>query len=406
MSLPQPTPAIVVGSGIGALGALRLFARAGIPTYSLNVKPAAESRSRWFRRLPGAEEGLASAPLAALLQRTSVERGVLIPCSDALVREIAELPAALAQRFPSSVSPAEVVTQLTNKARFARLLAQLDVPRPLTLVLQNSQQLLQLSGVSFEQLFLKPEDSTSFMHRYGVKGVRVRTLADARTQFERVHADQQPVVVQEYVPGPASNHYLIDGFAAAGGDIRALFARRRLRMHPADFGDSSCMVSVSLGEVEAAVATLRRILSAIGYRGIFSAEFKRDSRDGQFKILEVNARVWIYVEFAGRCGVDVCSLAYRDALGLAPEPARVPRHGVRLVSPGIDIPAGGYARCQGQLSRAAWLRSWLGAQQPLFNWSDPWPALYDYRDLSARMLSLPLRRLVRRVRRGNQPCAS
>jgi D-aspartate ligase len=406
MSPQLPTPAIVVGSGIGALGALRLFARARIPAYSLNVKPAAESRSRWFRRLPGVAESLAGAPLAALLQSTSLERGVLIPCSDALVREIAELPAPLAQRFPSSVAPPEVVMQLTNKARFAQLLARLDVPRPLTLVLKETQELMQLSGVPFEHLFLKPEDSTSFMHRYGVKGVRVRTLTDARTQFERMRAERQPVLVQEYVPGPASNHYLIDGFAAAGGEIRALFARRRLRMYPPDFGDSSCMMSVALGEVEAAVETLRRILTAIGYRGIFSAEFKRDTRDAQFKILEVNARVWIYVEFAGRCGVDVCSLAYRDALGLEPEPMRAPRLGVRLVSPGIDIAAAGYARCQGQLSRAAWLRSVLGAQQPLFNWRDPWPALYDYRDLSARMLSLPLRRLVRRVRRRNLPCLS
>lgn len=404
MSPQHPTPAIVVGSGIGALGAIRLLARARIPSYSLHVKPAAEARSRWFRTLPGVTETLASAPLATLLERTSLTRGVLIPCSDALVGEIAELPAALAQRFPSSVSPPAVVTQLTNKAKFAQLLARVGVPRPLTLVLKDALELKQLNGVAFEQLFLKPEDSTSFMSRYGVKGVRVRTLADARTQFERVHADQQPVVVQEYVPGPASNHYLIDGFAAAGGEIRALFARRRLRMHPADFGDSSCMVSVPLSEVEAAVAALRQILSAIGYRGIFSAEFKRDSRDGQFKILEVNARVWIYVEFAGRCGVDVCSLAYRDALGLAPEPPRAPRYGVRLVSPGIDIAAAEQAWANGQLSRVAWLRSWLGAQQPLFNWRDPRPALYDYRALAGRLLSRPLRRLVRRVRRRSVAC--
>jgi D-aspartate ligase len=392
MSPQQQTPAIVVGSGIGALGTLRLLRRTGIPAYALNVKPAAESRSRWFRTLPGVTETLASAPLATLLAHTSLPRAVLIPCSDALVREVAELPAPLAQRFPSSVCGPQVVTQLTNKAKFARLLERLGVPHPLTLVVQDSAALAQLRGVSFEHLFLKPEDSSTFMQRYGVKGVRVRTLTDACTQFERMRADGQPVVVQEYVPGPGSNHFLVDGFASAGGEIRALFARRRLRMYPPDFGDSSYMVSVPLSEVEGAVASLRCLLSAIGFRGIFSAEFKRDTRDGQFKILEVNARVWIYVEFAGRCGVDVCALAYRDALGL-PLPTLPPyRCGVRLVSPAIDIGAGEYGASHGLLSRSAWLRSWLGAQQPLFNWSDPRPALHEYRELSQRRL----RRLLRR----------
>jgi len=47
---------------------------------------------------------------------------------------------------------------------------------------------------------------------------------------------------------------------------------------------------------------------------VFSAEFKFDERDGLFKILEVNARPWWYVDFAARCGVDVCRMAYRDAL--------------------------------------------------------------------------------------------
>jgi len=65
------TPAVVVGSGLGALGALRLLHRAGIPVYSLNVEPSFESRSRWFRPLPGVRETLAGgAPLARVPENT------------------------------------------------------------------------------------------------------------------------------------------------------------------------------------------------------------------------------------------------------------------------------------------------------------------------------------------------
>ena len=56
-------------------------------------------------------------------------------------------------------------------------------------------------------------------------------------------------------------------------------------------------------------------------RGIFDAEFKYDHRDGQLKILEINARPWWFVEFATRCGVDLCRMAYMDALELPVTPA-------------------------------------------------------------------------------------
>ena len=387
------TPAVVVGCGLGALGALRLLHRAGIPVYSLDAQPSCESRSRWFRPLPGAGEALAGgAPLARALELSSLERGVLIPCSDSLLVAISELPPALALRFPSSTASPAAVAQLTSKAQFTTLLDSIDVPRPRTVVINDAADLERFAGMEFSQLFLKPVDSAGFLRRFGVKGCHVRDLADARAQLAHIHAQGHRVVVQEYVPGPGSNHFLIDGFAGAGGEVRALFARRRLRMYPPDFGDSSHMISVPLAEVEPAVRSLRQILAAIRYRGIFSAEFKIDARDEAFRILEINARVWIYVEFAGRCGVDVCTMAYRDALGLPPVGCRAYRSGARLVSPYLDLTAARYAWRQRQLSRRAWLQSWIGAQQPSFNWTDPAPALRDWYDISGRLLRQALRR--------------
>lgn len=380
-------PAIVVGSGLGALGALRLLHRAGIPAYSLPTVPSHESRSRWFRPVPGVRASFGpGTTLAGLLEECRFERAALIPCSDAVLCAIAELPATTAQRFPSSTPPLAAVRQLANKAEFAQLLESLNVPRPRTLIVTGADDLEAFAGGQFEHLFLKPTDSASFYRRYGVKGCRVRDLADARKRLEHLQTDGVAVVVQEYIPGPGSNHYLIDGFAQRGGEIRALFARRRLRMCPPDFGDSSHMVSVPLELMEPAIQSLRRILAAVGYRGIFSAEFKQDARDGLFRILEINARVWIYVEFAGRCGVDVCSMSYRDALGLDPGAQPTYRCGARLVSPHIDIAAARHAYRRGELTARAWLRSWAGAQQPHFNWTDPRPALHEWKEIATHLL--------------------
>ena len=388
------TPAVVLGSGLGALGALRLLRRAGVPVYSLSVGPSFESRSRWFRPLPGTHGVLAdAASLARVLQASPLERCVLIPCSDTLLSAVAEIPPHLAARFPSSTPPPAVAARLTNKAKFATLLDAIDVPRPRTLIADDSSSLDGIVDMQIRDLFLKPVDSARFLQSYGVKAYRVHDLVDARAKLAQIQADGHRVVVQEYVPGPGSNHFLIDGFSAANGQIRALFARRRLRMYPPDFGDSTHMISVPLAEVEPAVQSLRAVLAALQYRGIFSAEFKIDARDGTFKILEINARVWIYVEFAGRCGVDVCTMSYRDALGLPTTDFPEYRSGVRLVSPYLDLAAAHFVWSQRQLSKTAWLRSWLGAQQPRFNWTDPVPAITDWWNISWNAV----RRIVRRA---------
>lgn len=183
------------------------------------------------------------------------------------------------------------------------------------------------------------------------------------------------MMLQEYIPGPPSAHYFVDGFVDRRGQVCARFARRRLRMYPLDFGNSSFHVSIALQEVKEAVESVDRLLAVLRYRGIFSAEFKFDQRDGLFKILEVNARPWWYVEFAARSGVDVCSLAYRDALGLSVDPVADYQIRRRCVHVPLDLAAYRFLRRQGQLRLWPVLRSWVRADHPVFCWSDPVPGL-------------------------------
>jgi predicted ATP-grasp superfamily ATP-dependent carboligase len=157
-------------------------------------------------------------------------------------------------------------------------------------------------------------------------------------------------------------------------------------MYPSDFGNSTSTVSEPLSEVAPAVETLDRLLAALEYRGVFSAEFKRDERDGRFKLLEVNCRHWWYVEFAAACGVDVSLMSYRDALGLPVTPVEGYEVGRRCVYPYFDrYPCWEMLRA-GRLSPWAWARSWIGAEQPIYTRDDPWPAVADLRALTSRFL--------------------
>jgi predicted ATP-grasp superfamily ATP-dependent carboligase len=132
------------------------------------------------------------------------------------------------------------------------------------------------------------------------------------------------------------------------------------------------------------------MLQRAGYRGMFSAEFKLDPRDGVFKLIEVNARAWWYVDFAARCGADVCRLAYADALAEPLEAQSAYAVGKRLVYPYYDFFGCSEMRQRGEVSLIPSMLSWLGAMQPVFQFEDPWPGL---RALAGSMRSFVGKRL-------------
>lgn len=315
-------------------------------------------------------------------------------CSDTAVMRVAALDARLRERFHTCTSAPEVLELFVDKLRFAEVARAADVRIPFTLAIEGEQLPDRGLFEGSSRYFLKPRDSVAFVTDYGIKAMWVSTWDELCRRLERVRARGHRMILQEYVPGPPSNHYFIDGFVDAGGNVAAKLARRRIRMFPVDFGNSTYMTTVECSAVPEACDVIDRLVAHTGYRGVFSAELKRDERDGRFRVVEVNVRPWLYVDFAARCGVDVCSMAYRDALG---EPvAAVERYeiGRSAVSPQLDWLAGRELRRQGSITAPALLRSWWGADQPVFDWRDPMPSVHDGWWSGKRFLGRRCRRLL------------
>jgi predicted ATP-grasp superfamily ATP-dependent carboligase len=258
---------------------------------------------------------------------------------------------------------------------------------------QTGADLADIPAELFAEAIIKPRDSQRFVAAFGVKAFRVRTRAEAVDRLTMATASGHSVILQEYVPGPATDHYFIDGFIDRDGVVRALFARRRLRMYPLDFGNSTYMMSVPIDEARPAADAIVNLLAGVRYRGIFSAEFKRDARDGGYRLLEVNARPWWYVDFAARCGVDVCSMAYDDALGRPVATVERYKVGRTLIYPYVDLFACLSLRRRGELSLASWAASWLRSMQPILQLRDPMPGLVSFTNVAAGYIGRRVRRI-------------
>jgi predicted ATP-grasp superfamily ATP-dependent carboligase len=386
-------PVIILSGGVTGLGVLRTFARQGIPAY-VYATPLADPirHSRWYRALPGTDDrSSVTAPSVALLEKVLADSQLpgafLCACSDDWNRVVAAFAERPAGTFISMAPSGLALEILQNKRNLARLLQALGVPMPNTLPVDTSVDVAELPPSNGTFYFFKPSDSQSFLARFGKKGIRVSTADEARNWLDVISAADMSVVLQEYIPGSAAEHFFIDGYADRSGVIKGLFARRRQRIYPPDFGNSSALVSVPLSEVAGAVDSVRRVLEAADYRGIFSVELKRDPRDGVFKLLEINARPWWFVDFAVRCGVDVCRMAYDDAQGSEVQAVDTYSIGTTCIFPYYDFFSMQRLVAAGQTSWRGWALDVLRALQPVACLDDPMPAIVA----TARILRKALR---------------
>ncbi|MEP6899253.1 MAG: hypothetical protein ABI870_12050 [Rhodanobacter sp.] len=343
------------------------------------------TRSRWYRPTPGptAWDGSMGPHAWDILRCMPLEQAVLIPGADDAALWLADLPQSdLGERFRVSTSSRLTQEILQDKSRFAAFLQDTGIPHPRTFRIDSAADIEVMPFNELDRCFVKPVNSQKFSDVMGVKGIWVRRREELLDVWSRLQGQDFKLMAQEYVPGSPDDHYFVDGFRDAGGNLSGLFTRQRIRMHPADFGNSSYSRSIALESLQGPVDNMALLLSKLDYRGIFSAEFKRDRRDGEYRIIEVNTRAWTYVEFAARCGVNVCEMAYRDALDLPVTTAtRNYRAGAGCVDLHRDISAVSTQDVAARGTLARILLQWMQAHFHSFRFDDPRPGLSVVRQM-------------------------
>jgi predicted ATP-grasp superfamily ATP-dependent carboligase len=219
---------------------------------------------------------------------------------------------------------------------------------------------------------LKPYDSQEARAKLGAKVVVVGSKTELRSAYERITRMGVRVMVQEIIPGEDSELFGYLAFWDGVEGERAWVTKRKLRQYPAGFGDGSLQETVEAPEV---ARLSRLLLQAFGYRGFVGVEFKRDPRDGGYRLMEVNPRTVSGNELAIRAGVDFPWIGYQYLIGVPLEPALF-RRGIRYVNEEWDVRAFVALRKAGVLSLGGWLASLRGVQARAFAaWDDPLPLL-------------------------------
>jgi D-aspartate ligase len=164
-------------------------------------------------------------------------------------------------------------------------------------------------------ILVKPRHPDGFKRRFGGQAFRCQTLEEV----DRAYSDAEPFgpMLQEHVPGGDEELYSLGSYLSEDGEPLGLFSGRKLVQVPPEVG--TCRIGEAVWVQEVVDAGLR-VLRELGFHGLSQVEFKRDPRNGRFKLMEVNPRLWQWHGLATACGVDLPLIAYRDLTGEKVEP--------------------------------------------------------------------------------------
>ena len=331
---------------------------------------------------PGGNEAERADFLASVAKRHGLKGWVLFPTDDEAVGVVARHHASLSEYFRLTIPPWETLRWLCDKRLLHDLARDVGISHPWTICPRSREELSDLD-CSFP-VIVKPalrETSNSLTIRKAWWVEDRQSLLDRYDEASALFPPEM-ILIQEFVPGWGETQFSYAALCLDGRPLAWLVARRA-RQFPMDFGRFSTYVETvdEPGIIEPSV----RLLGSIRYTGLVEIEFKRDPRDGRYKVLDVNPRVWGWHTLGDRAGVDFSYLVWLMVHGERVPEARG-RAGVRWIMGTRDLPIAALEILRGRLSLPCYLRSLHGPiESAILASDDPWPSLVDLPLLGYRL---------------------
>ena len=324
------TAVVVEVAWVNGLAAIRSLGRHGLRVLAVDHRPYALGlRSRY------AEARLAPDPLddedgfIEALQAIAAETDDVLPVfptHDEHLNAIARHADVLGERYRFPFPSWDVLERIQSKRHQLETAESIGFPIPRTLPpalgrggarrRRGGRLPARRQAVGERRL---PAQTTS------ASSSAARTPPSSSSAYE-LAAPHEPMV-QEFIPG------------GAGGDVHARQLPRprrrgaRALLRPQAEPDPRLHGQRPRRArrvwVEEVVEQGLALLRALEFHGISQVEVMRDPRDGRYKLLEVNPRLWQWHSLAAACGVDLPWIAYRDLIGDPLPPARMHGDGKR-----------------------------------------------------------------------------
>jgi D-aspartate ligase len=374
-------PAIVLQVSYACgLDIIRDLGRHGVPVAAMDPDPGALGlRSRYATGLvcpDPLDDEEAFLVFLEELGRSLPQPAVVFPSHDEFIWPLSRHAKRLEPSFIVPFSPWEVMQRVHDKRAQLEAAWSSGVDTPKTVFVESREELAAAASEVPFPAVLKPVDSLAFKLRFRRHIIDVDSPTELRRVYDKVD-DLGLLMLQERVPGGEDDLWTVGSYLDAQSRPLAVFCGHKLRQYPHSGG--SCLAGVSAWDQHLVDAALR-LLQKLRFHGVSQVEFKRDPRDGRYRLMEVNARHWKWHGLAAASGVNLSLAAYRDATR---DPYLAPRQsdGVKWIVANKDVPLAILEIARRERRAGEYLRSLRGTRMDgLHSFHDPVPgAINAYR---------------------------
>ncbi|MCC6536723.1 MAG: hypothetical protein IT162_04185 [Bryobacterales bacterium] len=323
-AVTTPRPAVILNMHYTGLAMARSLGRRGIPVIGLSAQKSvygAWTRYAEVRQTPDSRdepEDLYTALLS--LARELGPGAVLFPTRDHDVVFLDRYRRELTPHFQLILPGEEALHVALDKGLTYEAALRAGVATPATWTVNSAADLAAILGSIRFPCVLKPVEAHHWRQQGKWEAVGSRkaicldSAAELTQAYRGIAAAEGRALVQEAIPGGDDALLAVGCYVRRDGSWGGAFGARKLIQTPAGYGTGCVLESA---DCSALVEPTRRLLAAIGFRGIAEVEYKRHAVTGEHQLIEINPRPWDQHGLGRAAGVEVCYLAYCDATGQA-----------------------------------------------------------------------------------------
>ena len=187
--------------------------------------------------------------------------------------------------------------------------------------------------------------------------VKVRNADELMSAYKQASEAGIDVLLQEYIPGKDSNSTNYNSYYWNNEPL-VEFTAQKVRLSPPEFGVPGVLVSKHIPEL---LMPGRKILQALGYNGYSCTEFKKDERDGVYKLMEVNGRHNRSLLLSVKCGINFPLIEYNHLVRGEITSAIAYKKGIYWIDFTKDLFASIQYRRRAQFSLIQYIKPYLKA---------------------------------------------
>lgn len=349
--------AIIIEGHVQGLSNTRSLGEAGIPVYVVDTTNCIAKHSRYcqnFFRCPEYKSDEFAYFLIDLAKKEKIRDWLLLPSNDHAVYTLSKHKSELEKYYKLITPRLEVIDNIYDKAKLLNLAEKCGVPIPATQYFSALDE--SLAQILSFPLITRGRNGLSFYKAVGKKALIAVDEEELRFQLRELEKkiDINRTLTQDVIPDGGSNRTISFAAFCEHGEIKNYWMGVKLRQHPVEFGTATFAKSIY---VQNCYDLSVPLLKALDYTGVCEVEYLQDPRDGQFKLIEINARTWLWVGLAKACGVDFAKMAYEYTNGMDSEYPKEYETGVNWINPITDVVYSAKAILKGQFTANDYLKS-------------------------------------------------